>query len=116
EMLLCLQDRDGSGGGTACYSDDDLVAGDGFMWMGETDLARDTSTSGSISRVAMAMLPRATSVVVVELSDGRTFVQRPTGGTAAFEFEHLGESFAVTVKALDENGDVLTSNTFSGSF
>ncbi|MFV2000075.1 MAG: hypothetical protein ACC654_06900, partial [Acidimicrobiia bacterium] len=47
EMLLCLQDRDGSGGGTACYSDDDLVAGDGFMWMGETDLARDTSTSGS---------------------------------------------------------------------
>lgn len=116
EKLLCLQNRDGGGGATACASDDDLVTGDGFMWLTETDLARDTSTSGSISRVAMAMLPRATSVVVVELSDGRTFVQRPIGSAAAFEFENLGDSFAVTVEALDENGDVLTSNTFSGSF
>lgn len=115
-MLLCLEDLDESGGGTACYSDDDLVNGYGFMWMAETDTDRDTSTSRSISRITLAMLPRATSVVVVELSDGRTFAQRPIGGAAAFEFEMLGDSFAVSVYALNENGDVLISDTLSGSF
>lgn len=116
DMFLCLEDRDGSGGGTACHGDDDLVTGDGFIWTVENYTDRDASTSGSISRVSMAMLPSATSVVVVELSDGRTFVQRPIGAVAAFEFEKLGDSFAVTIEALDENGDVLASDTFSGSF
>ena len=116
KQRLCLEDHDRSGGGTVCYSDEDLAIGNGVMWMVESETDRDTKTPGSISRITMAMLPRATSIAVVELSDGRTFVQRPIGGAAAFEFEMLGESFGVSVEALDENGDVLTSGTFHGSF
>ncbi len=60
-----------------------------------------------VGHVRLAMLPPETSVVVLRLADGRSFVQQPIGGVSVIEVVGLGESLVGTAQALDADGNVI---------
>lgn len=110
EIALCIEDRDSSGeGGVACFGESDSTSE-------EILLSMSTDESGALDSKGQAvasLLPRGTSVVALRLADGRSFVQRPIGGVAVFEVSYTGTSFAGSVDALDENGDILAQVSFN---
>jgi hypothetical protein len=59
----------------------------------------------------LAVLPPPdTSLVTVELADGRTLVQRPIAGVAAFQLEQQGPLSANRIRAFDAGGRVLVDS------
>ena len=107
EKMLCLGIQTQDGNATGCLPHDamqEIGIVTGFDSVVPEPIPGAPEPVGHVN---FAMLPMETSVVVLRLADGRSFVQQPIGGVAVIEVVGLGESLVGTAQALDADGNVI---------
>ncbi|MEN8235729.1 MAG: hypothetical protein ABFR89_12500 [Actinomycetota bacterium] len=115
---MCTETRDpdlgadASWGRGACTGTD---VADDTVWLVQDPEPGNTVAGPMPGHVSVMMLPRETSVVVVRLAGGQTFVQRPKGGVASIVIDGVDTPLAGSIEALAENGDTLSSESFGNT-
>ncbi len=111
QLVLCLDNAEG----TACTGTDDsdrqpVDDENPVWWLSSRPAPGDSQPS---SEFAVAMLPEDASLVVIELSDGRAFSQRPTGGVAVFEIPGEEPMSVSLIVVLDSHATPLSHHRLS---
>jgi hypothetical protein len=91
-----------------CYLDTEPAAADGLI-----SAVSGLSSTVPQGDVTVSMwLPRETSVAVLNLDDGRSFVQRPVAGVALFVISDLGGAAIASADARSASGEVIVHEDF----
>lgn len=86
------------------------VGYEGECWPYDSAQLGQWSGDGPPGAWLAVLPPPDTSLVAVELADGRTLVQRPIAGVAAFQLEEQGPLPANRIRAFDARGRVLVES------
>ena len=86
------------------------VGYEGECWLYDSAQLGQWSGDGPPGAWLAVLPPPDTSLVAVELMDGRTLVQRPIAGVAAFQLEQHGPLSANRIQAFDPRGRVLVES------
>ncbi|HAX82298.1 MAG TPA: hypothetical protein DCY40_07020 [Actinobacteria bacterium] len=93
---------------THCYPDIEPTANDGLI-----SAVSGVSSSAPQGDVTVSMwLPRETAVAVLNLDDGRSFVQRPVAGVAIFVISDLDSAAVESAEARSASGEVIVHEGF----